>query len=63
LGFEILAADPEDAFPDCLGVESTKSRVANSSPATTAAPQDEQKRPASGTREPHDAQVDINFSA
>jgi hypothetical protein len=28
-----------------------------------AAPQDKQKRPASGTCEPHETQVDIDFSA
>jgi hypothetical protein len=29
----------------------------------TAAPQDEQNRPASGSCEPHDTQIDINLSA
>jgi hypothetical protein len=32
-------------------------------PETMAAPQEEQKRPASGTREPQDTHVAINFSA
>jgi hypothetical protein len=36
--------------------------VASSSPELTAAPQDEQKRPVSGTCEPHDTQVDIKLS-
>jgi hypothetical protein len=37
--------------------------VASSSPDTIAAPQDKQKRPLSGTCEPHDPHVAIDLSA
>jgi hypothetical protein len=55
--------EPEAALADALGFESTNSMVASSSPDTIAAPQDKQKRPLSGTCEPHDTHVAINLSA